>query len=96
MKATIEWKDGDVWRQAKVEVKYSRNNNYCFKHDGAVYVFPLLKEGTDVVCKTAEGKWIPAGRITRGGIFLGEGLSFSETNDLKFKNETKWERPIFA
>lgn len=96
MKAKVEWKDGEVWRQASVEVQYSRNNNYWFKHNGAVYVFPLLKEGTEVVMKSAEGKWVKAGRVTRSIIFLGEGLSWSETNERNFKNETKWERPIFA
>ena len=96
MKAKLEYRDGEVWRQSTVEIGYSRNKNYWFKHNGAVFVYPLLKEGTEVVTKTADGKWVKAGRVTRGCIFLGEGLSFSETNDLRFKNETKWEAPIFA
>ena len=96
MKKMIEWKDGDVWRQVTVEVSYSRNNNYWFKHNGLLYVFPLLKEGIEIIMKNAEGKWLKAGRITRGSIFLGEGLSFSETNDAKFKSETKLEKPIFT
>lgn len=96
MKAKLEYRDGEVWRQASVEVSYSRNNNYCFKHNGQIFVYPLLKEGTEVVTKTAEGKWIRAGRITKGSIFLGDGLSFSETNDLRFKNETTLPKVIFA
>ena len=95
MKKLVEYKDGEVWRQVNVEVAYSHNNNYWFKHNGVVYVFPLLKEGTEVVMKSGKN-WIKVGRVARSCIFLGEGLSFSETNEEKFKNETKWEKPIFT
>jgi hypothetical protein len=95
MKARIEWKENDCWKQVDVQVGYSRNNNCYFKHNGTVFVFSSLKEGTEVVTKTAEGKWIKAGRVTRGGIFLGDGLSYSETNEKMFLDQ-KWEKPVFA
>ena len=87
MKARLEWKDGDVWRQVNIEVKYSRNSNLWFQHNGIFFAFPALKEGAEVVSKNSQGRWVPAGRITRGSIFLGDGLSFSETNELKFKQK---------
>jgi hypothetical protein len=91
LKSKIEWKDGEVWRQASVDVKYSRNSNLYFQHNGAVYAFRLLKEGSEVVMKNSQGRWVKAGRITRDCIFLGNGLSWSETNELKFKNEQRAE-----
>jgi len=94
MKVQIEWKDGDAWRQVKVEVSYSSNGNYWFQHNGIIYVFPTLKDGTPVVMK-AGSKWIRVGRVIHNYIFLGDGLSWSETNELKFKAEMKWEKPIF-
>jgi hypothetical protein len=89
MKAKVEWKDGEVWRQVDVQVAVSRNNNLWFKHAGAVYVFPSLKLGVEVVSKNSEGKWLKVGRVARDCVFLGEGMSWSETNEAKFKNETK-------
>ena len=94
MKVQIEWKDGDAWRQVKVEVNYSHNNNYWFQHNGIIYVFPTFKNGTQVVMKAGD-KWIPGGRVIHNYIYLGDGLSWSETNEQKFKTEMKWERPIF-
>jgi hypothetical protein len=55
-----------------------------------------LKPGTVVIAKKSEGKWVPAGRVARGCIFLGEGLTWSETNEERFKNEQKWEKPVFT
>jgi hypothetical protein len=43
----------------------------------------------------AGDKWIPGGRVIHNYIFLGDGLSWSETNEQKFKAEMKWEKPIF-
>jgi len=54
-----------------------------------VYAFPALKEGAEVVSKNSQGRWLPAGRITRGSIFLGEGLSFTEFNQQAFENKQK-------
>jgi hypothetical protein len=95
MKKLVEWRDGDVWRQVNVEVAYSRNNNYWFKHAGTVYVFPLLKEGTEIVMKNTEGKWIKAGRVAFGCIFLGDGKTYYETNNERFLNE-KWINPVMS
>jgi hypothetical protein len=89
MKAQVEWKDGDAWKQATVEMKSSRAGNTYFVHVGMVYVLASLREGSEVVTKGANGKWVKAGRVTRGSVFLGEGLSWGETN------EQKWEAPIF-
>jgi hypothetical protein len=94
-KILIEWRDGNAWKQAQTELLHTRNNNCAAKHDGGILVFPNLREGSEVV-GLENGKWIKAGRVTRTGlIFLGEGLSYSETNEQKFRNE-KWERPIFT
>jgi hypothetical protein len=89
MKAQLEWKDGDAWKQAKIEGAISRNNNMWIRHNGLVYVYANLKEGVKVVAKVGD-KWVQAGRVTRGIIFLGEGRSYSETIEQKFK------RPVFA
>lgn len=97
MKACVEWKDGNVWRQANVELRCSKNGNQYFTHNGALYVFSSFKEGTEVVSKIGSGAWVQhAGRICRNVIYLGEGLRWSETNEQKFKTEQKWEKPVFA
>jgi hypothetical protein len=95
MKAQIEWIEGNAWKQSTVEMKSSRIGNNYFTHDGSVYVFASFRQGCEVVTKTKEG-WTKAGRICRNVVFLGDGLSYSETCEEKFKNETKWERPVFA
>lgn len=89
MKAQIEWKNGNAWKQATVELRSSRLGNTFFLHMGAVYVLATLRPGTDVVTKNQEGKWVKAGRVARGCIFLGEGLSWSETNEQRFRDEQK-------
>jgi len=97
MKVTLQWKDGDVWREVKCELRYSRNGNMFVKHDGKVYVFPNLKEDNDVVTKI-DGKWEKAGRVTSGVIFLGEGESYREYNhrmylERKARGESRWIPP---
>lgn len=98
-KRKLEWKDGDFWRYVNLQLQTSRNNNYFVKHDGEVYVFTDLKEGRPVV-KKVNGKWVQVGRITRYGvIFIGEGLSYSETltkdaEERRLRGEPLWERPI--
>jgi len=96
MKARIEWKDGDPWRQADVQLRCSKRGNQYFTHNGALYVFSSFKEGCEVVTKTKEGPWIRGGRVCRNGIFLGEGLSWSEFHEQKFKNETTFPKVVMA
>jgi hypothetical protein len=95
MKVQVERKDGDAWKQVRVQASYSRNENYWFKLDGYIYVFKDLREGTDVVTKTAKG-WEKAGSVVRGLVFLGPGKSFSETMDEQAQKNPLWTKPIFA
>jgi hypothetical protein len=94
MKATVEWKDHDVWKHANVELRCSKNGNQFFTHHDVLYVFAGFKEGTQVVSKTRGGPWTPAGRICRNVVFLGDGLTWSETNEQNLKGETKWTKPV--
>jgi len=89
-KITIEWKDGVAWKQSSVEIKCTRNNNLMCEHDGQILVFPSLKDGAEVV-GLENGKWVKVGRITRGLIFLGQGLSYSETNERLFQGSNPRE-----
>jgi hypothetical protein len=97
MKATVEWKDGDAWRQANVELRLSKHGNQYFTHNNVLYVFGSFKEGTEVVSKVGSGSWVQrAGRITRNAVYLGEGLSWNESNEQKFKNEKTLPKLVFA
>ena len=94
MKATIEWREKDVWKQVKTEAVPTRNNNLKAKHAGTVLIFQNLQEGTPVL-SPKEGKWIQVGRVTRyHTIFLGEGETYAEHNEKLFQG--KWEKPVFA
>ena len=92
-KRKLEWKDGEVWKQVNLQLQTSRNNNYFVKHNDEVYVFANLKEGQPVV-KKVNGKWTQVGRITHGVIFIGEGKSFSETNEEEQALNQKTWTPI--
>lgn len=64
-----------------------------------MYVFLLLKEGTEVVSKGADGNWLKVGRVARGCIFLGDGLTWGETNEQNLAldlADDKWRKPVFA
>jgi len=90
-KITIEWKDGNAWKQSSAEIKCTRNNNLMCEHDGQILVFANLKQGAEVV-GLENGKWRKAGRITRNQIvFLGEGLSYSEANERLFQGSNPRE-----
>jgi len=89
-KTTIQWRDGNAWREAKADLKCTRNSNLSCEHNGQILVFPNLKEGAEVV-GLENGKWVKAGRITRGLIFLGPGLSYSETNEQLFRGSNPRE-----
>jgi len=98
MKVLIEWKDGIVWRQVHVVVCYSRKGNYWFKHADVVYVMPDMKEGTEIIMKSGD-KWVHAGRVARGCMFLGEGQSYSEFCTEKAAvdfADGKWKKPVFT
>lgn len=77
MKIKIEWQDGEVWRSVMVQLAFSRNGNWTFKHDGKVFVFKEKCEG-EAVLVLDSGRWVRAGRVTRNCIFLGEGISSDE------------------
>lgn len=93
MKVRVEWKDGDVWRPVLVDVAVSRNGNLTFKYDGKVCVFKTKREGEPVlVLDTGKHRWMLAGRVTRVGVFLGEGISsdeyFRTTEGMKIAKQT--------
>lgn len=97
-KIRLEWKKGSFWKYLDCDVQSTRNNNFMAKSGGIPYIFKDLKEGTDVV-KPVEGKWVKVGRITKyQTIFLGEGLSYEETNDKRFEENPikKFEFPIMV
>lgn len=96
MKVQVERKTGDTWRQVRVDVHASRNDNIWFKLEGAIYVLKDLREGTEVVTKTAKG-WQKAGRVTRGTIFLGPDTdkSFSETMEEQARQNPVCTKPLF-
>jgi hypothetical protein len=77
VKVKLEWQDGQVWHSAMAEVAVSRNGNFTFRHQNRRYVFREKKEG-DLVLILLNGQWVKAGRVTRNGIFLGEGISSDE------------------
>jgi hypothetical protein len=77
MKTKVEWCRGDAWYSVMVQLAFSRNGNWTFKHNGRVYVFRQKKEGEEVLVFT-NGSWVKVGRTTRDGVFLGEGLSYGE------------------
>jgi len=84
----VEWQDGDVWRQSKVKVGFSRNGNMTFQHQGKRYVFKNYLAGTEVLVLQGN-KWIKGGRIDRyGTVFLGLGETYSEMIERKNKGKT--------
>ncbi len=66
-----------MWRSVMVQVALSRSGNYTFKRGGRVYVFKEKREGEQVLVLDC-GEWVKAGRMTRSGIFLGEGIGSDE------------------
>ncbi len=94
MKSTVEWKDGDAWKQARVELRRSRRNNTFFALGREVYIVTDLKVGSNILVKS-DDQWIKAGRVAMGVIFLGEGQTYSEAmEELALKNPV-WTKPIF-
>lgn len=77
MRIKLEWQEGQVWYSVMVDVVVSRNGNYTFKYDGKVYVFKEKRDGEQVLILDC-GRWVKAGRVTHGIIFLGPGISSDE------------------
>jgi len=87
MKVAVEWKDGTIWRTSNIQTQPTRNGNKCFNHKGKFYVFKTFTHGAEVVTRIGKEPWTVAGRIVRNVIFLGDGLSWTETLQEKFKHE---------
>jgi hypothetical protein len=80
-KRKVEWYEEKTWRSVKVELSFTKNMNYTFKHAEKRYVFKDLRAGTEVLRLQGSG-WVVCGRIDKyGTIFLGEGESYSEMNE---------------
>lgn len=77
MRIKVERQEGRIWRSVLVDMATSRNGNFTFKHDGKIYVFKEKRKGEQVLVLNGE-EWVQAGRVTRSGIFLGEGTSSDE------------------
>lgn len=77
-KIIVEWQEStQAWRRITVKVLFSQLGNCYFKHNEKIYAFHALKEGAEVVTKE-NGKWVKAGRISHGDVFLGDGQSYAE------------------
>lgn len=80
MKCTLEFLTGEkTWRNIQVPKTLSRNGNNVAKYDGKIYVWKNMKEGEQVL-SLVNKKWVKAGRITHGTVFIGSPyeLSYSE------------------
>ena len=80
MKCTLEFLTGEkTWRNIQVSVNLSRNGNNVAKYDGKIYVWKNMKEGEQVL-SLVNKKWVKAGRITHGTVFIGSSyeMSYSE------------------
>ncbi len=68
-----------TWRNVQVPVSLSRNGNNVAKYDGKIYVWKNMKEGEQVLSLVGK-KWVKAGRITHGTVFIGSPyeMSYSE------------------
>jgi hypothetical protein len=93
-KATVQWKSGDAWYEAKVKLSYTRNGNFSFKHDGKRYVLADLKNGAEILV-LEQGKWMKAGRVAWGILFLGEGETYREHCDRQFAQEKALPTVVF-
>jgi hypothetical protein len=94
-KHTVQWRDGDLWREVRVDVKPTRNKRCMFRLNGRVYVFDELRMGCEVVT-IIDSKWTRFGRVARGCIFLGEGRTYGETMEEQALKEGKWEKPVIT
>jgi hypothetical protein len=90
-KCTVQWQDCDVWREEKVSLSYTRNDNFSFRHAGKTYVFKDLKDGTPIM-QVQERKWVKVGRVAHGILFLGEGQTYQEYRRQQVKE--KLEKPV--
>ena len=80
MKCHLEFLTGDkTWRNIQVPKTLSRNGNNVAKYDGKIYVWKNMKESEQVL-SLVNKKWVKAGRITHGTVFIGSPyeMSYSE------------------
>lgn len=85
VKVNLEWpaevrEDGSrAWNRVKAPIRYSKRGNMFVKHDGKIFVFENMKEGTPVV-RHVDGQWREVGRIVYYTVFLGgkEEQSYEE------------------
>jgi hypothetical protein len=80
LKCTLEFLTGDkTWRNVQVQISLSRNGNNVAKYDGKIYVWKNMKESEQVLSLVGK-KWVKAGRITHGTVFIGSPyeMSYSE------------------
>jgi len=102
-KIIVEWRDGDMWRQSKTEMKISRKGNAFFRHGDDIYVVEGDWRLDSKILKKADGVWQPFGRVARSSVglvaFLGEGESYGEYSERRFQEELaagKYPRLVFG
>jgi len=85
-KTTIEFPDGpSKWLQYKVKYFYSKRGNFYAKlarensDKEEIYVWKRFEDGTPVLT-LKDGKWVQAGRVVYGTVFIGgkDELSYEE------------------
>lgn len=70
----------DTWTNWRVRLGPILKGNLSCRCDDQILVFKDKRPGTPVMAHT-DGAWKQVGRITRDGIFLGEGMSYTEYMD---------------
>ena len=79
MKAKVEWQpEPGKWISQEVDLLASRKGNTYFKKSGIVYVITDMKQGSPVISKDSQGRWVNVGTVVHGSVFLGDGISYSE------------------
>ena len=91
-KIKIEWQKGNNWNSKRLPVLLSEKG-YYYAHNSKnkVLIWNSFEGGTPVLIKnTTNRKQQKVGRITRyKQIFLGEGKSYKEYLDEKYKDNIK-------
>jgi hypothetical protein len=79
MKVKVEWQpEPGKWISQDCELLNSRAGNCYFKTSGTAYVLKDMKVGASVISKDNQGNWTQVGKVVHGGVFLGEGMPYSE------------------
>lgn len=85
----IEWQKGNNWNSKRLPVLFNEKGYYyAYNSKNRVLIWNSFEKGTPVIIKnTINEKQQEVGRITRyKQIFLGEGKSYIEYLDEKYKN----------